>query len=196
MSAEGIVGTENANTARRRTAGSQKRRSKLSGGGTRAEDFPSAKEASRSDFVIEAIPLGLPALCAKVTYNSGTKVAYLELRTMEQASLIQFLESKSPIWTSSSHIVRFSCPRHNKCATRRDPGEISGLLGVVLANLTTPTGCRVINFSDAAPTLLSRPEILQSQSVCYPAGTASTQIRRSIWLNTPLCGCPSANNRQ
>jgi hypothetical protein len=30
-----------------------------------------------------------------------------------------------PIWTSGSHIVRFSCPRHNEFTIRADPNEIS-----------------------------------------------------------------------
>jgi hypothetical protein len=42
----------------------------------------------------------------------------------------------------------------------------------------------------------SVPQTLQPQSVCYPFGTGSAQIRRSIWPNMRRCRCPSANINQ
>jgi len=84
--------------------------------------------------------------------------------------LVVFLDCypEFPIWTSDSRIVRFSCPRHNEFANRAGPGEIAGFRRLVFARLTSPACCRGIDFSDTAPTLLTRAQILQPQSVCYP----------------------------
>ena len=48
---------------------------------------------------------------------------------------------------------------------------------LVFARLTGLACCRVIDFSDTAPTLLPRLQILQPQSECYPLGPLS---RRSV----------------
>lgn len=48
------------------------------------------------------------------------------------------------------------------------PARSAGFRRLVFARLTSPA-CRHSNdFSDTAPTLLPRPQILQPQSVCYP----------------------------
>ena len=52
-----------------------------------------------------------------------------------------------------------------------------------IARLTSPACRPVIDFSDTSPSLPSVPQTLQPQSVCYPFGTGSAQIRRSIWPN-------------
>lgn len=56
-----------------------------------------------------------------------------------------------PIWTSGSRIIRFSCPRHNKFATRVGPSEIACSRQIAFTRLTSPASCRIIDFSDAAP---------------------------------------------
>jgi hypothetical protein len=52
-----------------------------------------------------------------------------------------------------------------------------------IARLTSPACRPGIDFSDTSPSLPSVPQTLQPQSVCYPFGTGSAQIRRSIWPN-------------
>jgi hypothetical protein len=66
----------------------------------------------------------------------------------------------------------------------------------VFARLTRPARCRVIDFSDTAPTLLPRSQILQPQSECYPLGTGGAQIRFSMWPNKRWCRCPAASSSQ
>src|SRR6267143_6870768 len=62
--------------------------------------------------------------------------------------------------------------------------------------LTSSACCFAIGFSDTAPTLFPRAQILQSQSEYYPLRTGSDQIRRSIWPNKRQCRCPSASKKQ
>ena len=65
------------------------------------------------------------------------------------------------------------------------------------ACLTSPACRHVSDFSDTSPSPLpSVSQTLQPQSVCYPFGTGSAQIRRSIWPNKRRCICPSANINQ
>ena len=78
----------------------------------------------------------------------------------------------------------------------RAPSRLLGADGSFFARLMRPGCCRVIDFSDAAPTFLLRLQILQLQSEFYPLGTGRAEIRPSIWPNSRRCRCPSASSNQ
>src|SRR5712691_10833828 len=79
---------------------------------------------------------------------------------------------------------------------KQAPSEISEVPTPRLCRLTSPA-CRHANdFSDTAPTLIPQLQILQPQSGCYPLGTGSAQIRRSIDPNRRRVRWLSASNSQ